>query len=59
MGIPMIESCDVKLYLESDDQLEPLLDPKKQIDMSYLADTHLVSVKFPCWGDQHVTKYST
>ena len=34
IGMPMIESCDAKLFLESDDLLEPLLDPKKQIEMS-------------------------
>ena len=55
----MIESCDVKLYLESDNQLEPLLDPMKRIELSHLADTHLVSVKFARWGDQQVKKYST
>ena len=57
----MIESCDVKLYLESDDddQLEPLLDPMKRVEMSHLADTHLVSVLFLRWGDQQVKEYST
>ena len=56
IGIPMNESYDVKLYVKSDDQLEPLLDPKKQIEMSRLAGTHLVSDMFAHWGDQHVKK---
>ena len=53
----MIESCAVKSYLESDDQLEPVFDPIKRIELFHLTD--LISVMFAHWGDQQVKKYST